>query len=144
MAVEFEPPPVDGLEPEFGPVRWFGLSRKGTQDVTVSKGSDLVLSTDQSETPDRPSPGEEHWNVVVRSEERTLVGFRVHGRPPADIRIPAPYLDRPGVGNARVRLEARKRRSAVLDEDGKFIVESNYVVTPVARVELGWQVEIVP
>lgn len=134
-ALTIDPPPVSGVSPDFGPVRWFTFGRGGDSTITLAPGEDLVLDLDPPAEISQPVP------EIVRADlsldggggnRRTL---RVPFSPVDPIVVPHELLPASENGEILADLVVAQFRSEVPDDE-------EYAVTPVLRTHIHWRIVV--
>jgi hypothetical protein len=133
VALTYQPPEVQGVNPEYGPIEWYGPARNGPTNIRIGQGEDLRLDIALPERPSLPPPGALSTEIFLRSpiDETFLI---LPGSPPPTLVIPWELLPETADGTFVVRYEVKQNRG------GSPPVEEPYFVHPGLVTVLGWTV----
>lgn len=134
-AFTFDPPPVEGVSPEFGPVRWFTFGRSGAHTITLGPGEDLTLDLDTPAGSSEPVPDFFGADLRLDAGEGNLLVLRVPLPPVDPIVVPRELLPDSESGEILARLVVTQHRSHVPEDEA-------YVVTPVFGARIHWRVVV--
>lgn len=132
--MSFDPPALEGVEPDYGPVEWYGVARTGPDTIRLAVGQDLRLGiTSPRSIPDAPDL--HRGGIVVLEAGGTRVPIRLDDHPEGVVVVDRAVLPEPVDGRIRARLRLTTSRSTP-----GSIPPDAYHVMPRFAVELAWVV----
>ncbi|MGH7570653.1 MAG: hypothetical protein ACREMK_02280 [Gemmatimonadota bacterium] len=134
--MSFEPPEVQGLSPDYGPVRWSAIARVGPDTLFLDAEEDLRLAIETSGLLPTPTPGFTAGLVVLTAGDRRVL-VHLDQAPDEPVIIQRELLPEPEDGVILARL-----RSVIARGDLGAIPSSVYAVNPGLATEIYWVVSV--
>jgi hypothetical protein len=129
----FVPPVVEGSQPDFGPIEWFGIARSGPDTIHLLPGEDLRLMITNGVRRNM-APALYQDGIVILESGESRMPIRLPAYPDGPIVIDREDLPAPSEGRVRARLRVSTSRAS-----DRIPVDA-YHIEPSLSVELAWEV----